>query len=494
MNKDINLSDCQVLFPESFSNKLQVYIQHYDIIDTQIANTQRMPSQAMNQCYGQTNMDIQSKPRLSSQKAEFLMLLSCQEFQETFENVFNTSEKWSFNSNEEDAELNEMKKDSRFLSWFALLKVPGLLEEDDRVTPWLSSSHLQKGDVTFVCGSPFGSVCLDIFMNTLSKGIVSNLAGEGNAVILTDARCLPGTEGGGLFIKKGDHFYLVGLIVSPLCWKANEWIGLTLVCSVEYILRNIRMLGSKSAPWLKEKSRQRPVTFTQVLSSGPEARALQNHPVVVLVECGQLWGSGVLMNSRIMLTCRHVVERSSKVIVKVRTEESFLGVVGEVIYSTKESSPFDVAVVLLKEQFPNIVVPALANSFKPGEDVWILGFGVFGQSCGPTLTAGILSRVVTCSSQPVMLQTTCAVQAGASGGAVIRASTGELLGLVSSNTRDSAARVTYPHLNFSVPVTVLGPLLQHFDLTEDAKVFEQLDRAGGDVRGVWRLQDRRSKL
>lgn len=63
-----------------------------------------------------------------------------------------------------------------------------------------------------------------------------------------------------------------------------------------------------------------------------------------------------------------------------------------------------------------------------GEDVLVVGFGVFGQSCGPSVTAGILSRVITCDSRPVMLQTTCAVHAGASGGAVLRAGTGELLG------------------------------------------------------------------
>ena len=72
-------------------------------------------------------------------------------------------------------------------------------------------------------------------MSSLSRGIVSNLAGEENAVILTDARCLPGTEGGGLFLPRINRsgVDLVGVIVSPLCWKANEWIGLTLVCSAQ---------------------------------------------------------------------------------------------------------------------------------------------------------------------------------------------------------------------------------------------------------------------
>lgn len=58
----------------------------------------------------------------------------------------------------------------------------------------------------------------------------------------------------------------------------------------------------------------------------------------------------------------------------------------------------------------------------------VLGYGALGKTCGPSLTSGILSRVVQLQNKPVMLQTTCAVNCGASGGAVVRAKTGELLG------------------------------------------------------------------
>lgn len=69
-----------------------------------------------------------------------------------------------------------------------------------------------------------------------------------------------------------------------------------------------------------------------------------------------------------------------------------------------------------------------------------------------------------------------------------------LLGIVSSNTRDYAAKVTYPHLNFSIPVTLLEPLLRRFAQTGDAAVFNVLDKAEEDVRKVWRLQNIQSKL
>lgn len=67
-------------------------------------------------------------------------------------------------------------------------------------------------------------------------------------------------------------------------------------------------------------------------------------------------------------------------------------------------------------------------------------------------------------------------------------------GVVSSNTRDFAAKVTYPHLNFSIPVSVLEPLLDHFAQTGNPAMFQALDSADDEVRRVWRLQIPQSKL
>ncbi|KAJ8418216.1 hypothetical protein AAFF_G00139250 [Aldrovandia affinis] len=325
-------------------------------------------------------------------------------------------------------------------------------------------------------------------MGTLSKGIVSNLAGDDNALILTDARCLPGTEGGGVFVQNGDNAYLVGLIVSPLCWKSNEWIGLSLVCSLHLILRNVIMSANRQ-DLLKEIFAHLQLDSNGIVANEGRRSAGENHPMVALVESGQFWGSGILMNSQLMLTCRHVLNGRSRLMVRFKTNGRFVAVMGEVLYSTEVTSPYDVALVRLNKPLPDVVVPTLASSFKPGEDVYVIGYGALGQSCGPMVTSGVLSKAFSCHSQPVMLQTTCAVQAGASGGAVVRAQTGELLGLVASNTRDIVAGVTYPHLNFSVPVSVLKPLLQRFAQTGDPTVFQELNTTDEGVRRAWRLQN-----
>lgn len=61
-------------------------------------------------------------------------------------------------------------------------------------------------------------------------------------------------------------------------------------------------------------------------------------------------------------------------------------------------------------------------------------------------------------------------------------------GIVASNTRDNNTGATYPHLNFSIPITVLQPALQRYGQTGDLGGLRELDSATEPVRVVWRLQ------
>ncbi|KAK6293778.1 hypothetical protein J4Q44_G00361040 [Coregonus suidteri] len=407
-DKDALSSDHRFLLPDSFSSKLKISLNFHEQRDLDT-----------NQCAYQscTVADSNSTSRHQHQAtAQLLMLANCFEFKSAFEKIFKESDKWSFYGGEDDA---EMVRDSEFLSWFAVLKVPALTKASNvngGTIPWATSSTLRKGCAVLACGSPFGAFCPDLFMGTLSKGIISNLAGK-----------------------------------------------ITL-------------------------------SFSLTPAACPSETETQKYPTVSLVDAGQFWGSGVLVSPRLVVTCRHVVNGKPVVTLRFNTNDRFHAVVGDVLYSTKPSSPYDVAVVQLRHPPPEVVVSRLATSFTPGEDVVVVGYGAFGQRCGPSLTSGILSRAISCHGQAVMLQTTAAVQAGASGGAVVRAGSGELLGLVSSNTRDFTAKVTYPHLNFSVPMTVLEPLLRRYAQKGDIVVFRDLDTTDEGVRRVWRLQAAQSKL
>nr|XP_033799736.1 peroxisomal leader peptide-processing protease isoform X4 [Geotrypetes seraphini] len=167
---------------------------------------------------------------------------------------------------------------------------------------------------------------------------------------------------------------------------------------------------------------------------------------------------------------------------------------GRVVFMTQLVSPYDIAVLELEESFYGVPEPVLGSQFCTGEDVSILSFGAFGKSCGPSVTSGILSAVVTVDNTPVMLQTTCAVHGGSSGGALISTHTGELLGIVASNTRDSSIGATYPHLNFSVPINVLEPALRQYLQSQDLQAFQHLNQANSAVAAAWRLQKKPTQV
>uniref|UniRef100_A0A8C2WGJ5 Peroxisomal leader peptide-processing protease n=1 Tax=Cyclopterus lumpus TaxID=8103 RepID=A0A8C2WGJ5_CYCLU len=472
-------SDRGFLSPENFSEKLKIRVSFL---------TERELTSG-----GSARGEASKPTRQREVSAELLMLVNCPEFKRAFQAVFQEADKWRFHVDEEDEEL---LTDAQSLSWFAILKASVSADSSPNTAgtiPWQSGSSLHKGCAVVACGSPFGSLCLDLFSSSLSRGIVSNLSGEDNAVILTDARCLPGTEGGGLFVVNGaDTARLLGLIVSPFGWKANEWIGLTLVCSVHLIFRNIIRCTRAPDPlrdvWLH------PGEACLLVSTAAQETMAVKCPTVCFVDSGLFWGSGVVVASRLVVTCRHVVNGKSTVTLKFHHRERVLDVVGDVLFATKTSSSYDLALVQLRDSVTEAVVPCMAQSYNPGESVVVVGYGGLGRRCGPSLTCGVLSKTISLNDQPVMLQTTCAVQAGTSGGAVVRPCSGELLGIVSSNTRDFAAKVTYPHLNFSIPVTVFQRLLQHFHQTKDVNVFRVLDRTEKEVSTVWRLQSEQSKL
>uniref|UniRef100_UPI0037E77916 peroxisomal leader peptide-processing protease n=1 Tax=Semicossyphus pulcher TaxID=241346 RepID=UPI0037E77916 len=470
------------LSPRSFSDKLKIRVSF---------STERDLDTSHSAYREQLSPSRSKTTRQREVEAELLMLVNCLEFEQAFQAVFQEADQWRFHTEEDE----ELIRDAHFLSWFAVLKASEVADSSRNVCslPWQSSSSLQKGCPVVACGSPFGSLCMDLFISTLSRGIISNLAGEDNAVILTDARCLPGTEGGGLFVAKDtDDVRLVGLIVSPFGWKANEWIGLTLVCSVHMIFRSIIRCMSVQDPlrdvWLQEGEAD-----LQMSTTAHESKAVK-YPTVCLVDSGQFWGSGVVVTSRHVVTCRHVVNGKKTVTLKFHHKDRVHDVVGDVLFSTKATSPFDLALVQMRDALKQALVPEMAQSFNPGESVVVVGYGGLGRRSGPSLTCGVLSKVLNLNGQPIMLQTTCAVQAGASGGAVVRRHSGELLGIVSSNTRDLASKVSYPHLNFSIPVTVFQRLLQHFHQTKDVNVFKVLDASETEVRRVWRLQGAPSKL
>ncbi|NXN71681.1 TYSD1 protease, partial [Himantopus himantopus] len=409
------------------------------------------------------------------EEARLLALVPCDTFQRALARVFGQAEQWRFGG-------EAAGDDQQALPWFAWLRVPGLDTPGGGWTARANAACLRKGEGLVACGSPFGALCPDLFLNTLSRGVVSNLAGEDNVLVLTDARCLPGTEGGGAFLPSPAGPCLVAVIAASFCWKGAEWVGLTLLCSLTAILRS-------SAGVLDEAGVVVPAVPGRVAAVQAGSR---QDPLgwAVLVECGAAWGSGVLLAPHLLLTCRHVVEAGDTVRVTLVPGPGRAATIleGHVVFATEASSPFDVAVVELEKSVPGFVPPRLADTFLQGEEVSVVGFGALGRACGPSVTMGVLSAVVTVAGRPVMLQTTCAVHGGSSGGPLISSRSGRLLGIVASNTRDTSVGSTYPHLNFCIPITILQPPIVRYCRTGDPNTFAGLNWAGEGVRAAWRLQ------
>ncbi|XP_053306039.1 peroxisomal leader peptide-processing protease [Spea bombifrons] len=438
-------------------------------------------------------MSNKTIPKMGQKQLEgqLLMLVACPEFQKAFSHLYSKTEGWVFSSEEEKKEYGELQKDLAYLQWFAVLKMPGPLAKIHDNVRFTHASKLLKGSTVYACGSPFGSFYPDIFLNAISKGVLSNVSGDQNVVLLTDARCLPGSEGGGIYSVEQGILCLVGIIVAPLCWKSNEWVGLTLACSVSHILHNIiKTFGKTGMSFQSDLKPLIPMEncVTDLKTNpGPAAGLAAS---VVLVDSGPVWGSGVLLNENIVLTCRHVIRGASKVTVKIRssTNEKYRAIKAQVVFSSEEASPYDIAIVELEEFFTENPQPVLASGCCVGEDVLIIGYGAFGERSGPSVTSGILSGIISVGDTPVMLQTTCAVHGGSSGGPLFTAQSGELLGIVASNTRDNSTGATYPHLNFCIPVSVFQDALHKYTEHGDLRAFQELNKASHSVRNAWRLQ------
>ncbi|XP_040292561.1 peroxisomal leader peptide-processing protease [Bufo bufo] len=488
--------DCTVLFANDLSSDLLIQVESTYQPQTNTSGS-HVHNHALEQrsALGLVPMSKTKSGHVQVQ-AELLMLLPCPEFQKAFSNLFIKEEGWVFSSEEEKNEYGEFQKDLAYLHWFAILKLQNPLPNSHKMGI-MDSSKLVKGSTVYTCGSPFGSFYTDIFLNTMTKGILSNTSGDRSVVLLTDARCLPGSEGGGIFLLEEGVLHLIAIIVAPLCWKTNEWVGLTVACSVSHILDNIRKVLGRTVIALKNELRSLQLVdhcMPKVMGPGSVEHLMAS---VVLVDSGQAWGSGVLLSPKLVLTCRHVLRNSLKVSVKIyhpknpsehHTYERYQTIKGRVLFATEAFSPYDIAVVELEETIHDITEPVLASGYCTGEDVYVVGFGAFGERCGPSVTSGMLSAVISVGNVPVMLQTSCAVHGGSSGGPLFAAESGQLLGIVASNTRDNSTGATYPHLNFCIPITIVQAAIQRYRQYGDLRSFGELNKAAHAIQDVWRLQ------
>ncbi|KAM6184613.1 peroxisomal leader peptide-processing protease isoform 2-T2 [Rhynchocyon petersi] len=441
----LTAADATFLPGDSCGDDLRLHVQWGPTVANPAGRArQAIPGLCTPECASQEsspNAQPRGRPLEPPRPAELLLLLSCPAFRAQLARLYGgeAAEQWRFSSRAPEDEGWEDEEDLlRALGWFALLRVrpdqeaaPGDTAECGPPLAVAPFRALSKGTPLLACGSPFGTFCPDIFLNTLSRGVLSNAVGP---LLLTDARCLPGTEGGGVFVARPAEA-LVALVAAPFCWKAREWVGLTLLCAAAPLLHVARGALLRLRPGSALLASQLPRVMGVRRALPLPAPELPWAAAAVLVECGTVWGSGVAVAPRLVITCRHVVPREKARVLVSFTIPRSAAIWGHVVFATQAMSPYDIAVVSLEKALDDVPMPVFAEQFHEG--------------------------------------------------------------IVASNTRDNSTGATYPHLNFSIPITVLQPALQRYKETGDLCGFRQLDLATKSVRVVWQLQQPltpRSKL
>ena len=410
----------------------------------------------------------------------------------------------------------------------------------------------KKGETVFIVGTPFGGECPSVFYNSLSKGIVSNVVGTNSELMITDARCVSGCEGCPVYLKRSHAESIkdnaaYGIVLAPFCWRNGEWIGITVTASLEYILRNLltrlsrnialtsqnlqgvllgisnyqaKLQNPRNAIVKLNQERNPSVTHSSQGCLGSQDIVKTALCSVVMVLCGNTWGSGIIIDTEncLIATCSHIIQdcHASHITSGDKSLAQHLSNVriswncpyntqheAQVLYATKEGCPLDFA--LLKAQ-PNpelrsLAVRLVADAdqekspdfytplYKKGEDICVVGFQLFARrlNIGASVVSGVVSNISYADNQPVLLQSTAAVHCGASGGALVSIETGELLGMITSHTKDSNLSSSFPHVNFSIPTDLLYKLVSAF---KNGVIEDTVRRlVSGRLASVWQLKN-----
>lgn len=97
-----------------------------------------------------------------------------------------------------------------------------------------------------------------------------------------------------------------------------------------------------------------------------------------------------------------------------------------------------------------------------GDTVYSTGYSLFPRECNPSpsLSKGCISQV-----NPSMIKTTCCVQPGSSGGAILDHE-GALLGIIVCNAKLENNNMVYPRINMAVPFSAIFETICSFIKTD----------------------------
>ncbi|XP_076629543.1 peroxisomal leader peptide-processing protease-like [Colletes latitarsis] len=344
-----------------------------------------------------------------------------------------------------------------------------------------------KGSTVEIVSTPFGNA---FFADTVSRGIVGNLLGVEECLILMDATVFPGCEGGPVYlVNNRGRKSICGMVIASLSWCRGEWVDYTFAVNLLPSLKQIVQCRV-----IRDESRclaSAVLPFTRRNNRNGEIDTLERS--VVIVRCGPNWGTGILVDKRTgtFITCAHVVSQEQERTIELATyiksgegkSEWFAR--AKLIYKTPDNRPYDIAVLRIdsRSKQPSLKAINLASGpANKGEQILSIGFP-FSSKGRATVSNGVVSK-----ASDFMLQANCCAQSGASGGPIVRRATFEMLGMIVCTTASSNGSTLYPRLCMAIPITVLKEPLNNYLRTADPKTLEKLTQHDVNIEATWNLR------
>ncbi|XP_053385305.1 peroxisomal leader peptide-processing protease-like [Mercenaria mercenaria] len=290
------------------------------------------------------------------------------------------SDSWQFvedisaveNKTEQDNKSgNKAELCYNLLPFFILIKLQNLYPMEN-VLSVRDSVDNKAGDPVEICATPFGNMSPEVFLNAKSRGILSKVAGPRGVLLMTDARCVPGSEGGALFYCHKRKRLLTGIVIASLCWKNNEWVGLSLACAISEVI------GSLKSHLTHDLDKIKRTEYVGGFGQGFIPRLIKH---VRCVNVGHNWGSGVVIDSEkgVIMTCSHVLNDAKYSGVHVSDSESSSSEMCNIIYRTPLKSQFDIALIQQKNVTAHLSEDKQIRFGKAveGEVVYVIGHAIF---------------------------------------------------------------------------------------------------------------------
>ncbi|XP_076228573.1 peroxisomal leader peptide-processing protease isoform X2 [Nomia melanderi] len=345
-----------------------------------------------------------------------------------------------------------------------------------------------KGSAIEMFSTPFGN---PFFADTITRGIIGNLLGTNNCLMLIDATVLPGCEGGPVYlIGERARKTLCGMAIASFCRCRGERVDYTLA---------VNLLPSLNEILQTRVTRNKSFCLTPIVLPFTRPTANRNETIgtleqsVAIVSCGLNWGTGILLDQETgtFITCAHVVARAPECKIELasyvasRNARPAWTAPAKLIYKTPDNRPYDVAVLRADFNCKQTSMKPIKLADSPavnGEPVLSIGFP-FCSTGRATISNGIISK-----TSKYMLQTNCCAQSGVSGGPIVRPFSLEMLGMIVCNTVSTNDSTLYTRLCMAIPSSTLKGPLNDYLRTADPNTLKNLTRYDHDIEANWNLR------